>query len=196
MDKLTAAKKHFITITEHRILVREYCFRMGLYRQGMLHDLSKYTPAEFLTGVKYYQGFKSPNAAERDDKGYSGAWLHHKGRNKHHYEYWTDISTKDRIGTVGVKMPLRYVAEMLADRIAACRVYQKEAYTDRSAWDYYQINCDIITIHPETKKLLEKLLKMLAVRGEEETIRYMRYLLYVKKEYPADCLCSDRKKEN
>jgi hypothetical protein len=195
MDKLTAAKKHFITITEHRILVREYCFRMGLYRQGLLHDLSKYSPAEFMTGVLYFQGNKSPNAAERDEKGYSGAWLHHKGRNKHHYEYWTDISTKDRIGTVGVKMPLRYVAEMLADRIAACRVYQKDAYTERSAWNYYKINGDIITIHPETKLLLEKLLKMLAVRGEEETLRYMRWLVFVKKEYPADCLVSADNKE-
>ena len=196
MNKLTAAKKHFITITEHRNLVMQYCFRMGLYRQGLMHDLSKYSPAEFMTGVTYFQGNKSPNAAERDEKGYSGAWLHHKGRNKHHYEYWTDISTKERIGTVGVKMPLRYVAEMLADRIAACRVYQKEKYTDRSAWDYYKINCDIITIHPETKLLLEKLLKMLAVRGEEETLRYMRYLVFVKKEYPAECLLSDTKKES
>lgn len=188
MNKLTAAKSHFITITEHRNLVMHYCFRMGLYRQGLLHDLSKYSPDEFMTGVMYFQGNKSPNAAERDEKGYSGAWLHHKGRNKHHYEYWTDISTRERIGTVGVKMPLRYVAEMLADRIAACRVYQKEKYTDRSAWEYYLINCDIITIHPETKLLLEKLLKMLAVRGEEETLRYMRWLVFVKKEYPADCL--------
>ena len=196
MNKLTAARKHFVTITEHRNLVMQYCFRMGLYRQGLLHDLSKYSPAEFMTGVLYYQGNKSPNAAERDEKGYSGAWMHHKGRNKHHYEYWTDVNVKERIGTVGVKMPLRYVAEMLADRIAACRTYQKEAYTQRSAWNYYKINCDIITIHPETKLLLEKLLKMLAVRGEEETLRYMRYLVFVKKEYPADCLLLDTKKES
>ena len=56
------------------------CFAVGLYRQGLLHDLSKYSWEEFATGVKYYQGNRSPNAAEKEEKGYSAAWLHHKGR--------------------------------------------------------------------------------------------------------------------
>ena len=169
--------RHFKTITHHRLLVMKGCFAVGLYRQGLLHDLSKYVPEEFMTGVLYYQGNRSPNAAEREEKGYSGAWLHHKGRNKHHYEYWTDISVTDNWKITGVKMPVRYVAEMLADRMAACMVYQKEAYTDRSPWEYYRKVRDYITIHPETKALLEKLMKMLAVKGEEETFRYMRSLL-------------------
>ena len=172
-----AARQHFCTITEHRHIVRRLCFKMGLYRQGLLHDLSKYVPEEFMTGVMYYQGNRSPNAAEREAKGYSGAWLHHKGRNKHHYEYWTDISVTENWKIVGVKMPVRYVAEMLADRMAACMVYEKDAYTDRSPWEYYRKVSGYITIHPETKALLEKLMKMLAVKGEEETFRYMRQLL-------------------
>ena len=76
---------HFLTITQHKLLVMQNCFRVGLFKQGLLHDLSKYSPAEFLTGVHYYQGDRSPNAAEREEKGYSSAWLHHKGRNKHHF---------------------------------------------------------------------------------------------------------------
>ena len=108
------------------------CFRMGLYWQGLIHDLSKYSLTEFKTGVEYYQGNKSPNAAEREDKGYSEAWLHHKGRNRHHYEYWTDV-TKDRsLGIVGIKMPVKYVAEMFADRVAACKTYEKDRYTTMS----------------------------------------------------------------
>ena len=94
MGKLLVAWRHFKTITTHRILVMQGCFKMGLYWQGLTHDLSKYSPTEFMTGVRYYQGNKSPNAAEREEKGYSEAWLHHKGRNRHHYEYWTDV-TKD-----------------------------------------------------------------------------------------------------
>ena len=155
----------------------------GLYWQGLTHDLSKYSPTEFKTGIQYFQGNKSPNAAERDEKGYSEAWLHHKGRNKHHYEYWTDV-TKDRsLGIVGVKMPLRYVAEMFVDRVSACKIYQKDKYTDRSSWEYYDRTKDYITIHPETRRLLERLIKMLAVKGEDETYRYLRYLLKVKKTY-------------
>ena len=81
------AIKHFQTITKHKILVMQECFRVGLYRQGLLHDLSKYGWTEFRVGCRYYQGTRSPNNAEREDKGYSSAWLHHKGRNKHHYEF-------------------------------------------------------------------------------------------------------------
>ena len=81
---------HFCTITHHRHLVRHYCFMAGLYWQGLTHDLSKYTWPEFRVGAKYYQGTRSPNNAEREAIGYSTAWLHHKGRNKHHLEYWID----------------------------------------------------------------------------------------------------------
>ena len=85
---------HFKTITHHRHLVLRGCFRVGLYWQGLCHDLSKYSPTEFWTGVRYYQGTRSPNAAEREEKGYSEAWMHHKGRNRHHFEYWTDLNMK------------------------------------------------------------------------------------------------------
>ena len=74
--------KHFKTITHHKILVAKGCFKVGLYKQGLLHDMSKYSPTEFWVGAKYYQGTRSPNNAEREDIGYSSAWLHHKGRNK------------------------------------------------------------------------------------------------------------------
>lgn len=115
--------KHFKTITHHRRLVRRGCFRVGLYWQGLTHDLSKYSPTEFWTGVRYYQGNRSPNTAEREDKGYSEAWMHHKGRNKHHFEYWTDINPATR-QYEPVEMPRRYLAEMVMDRIAACKTYQ------------------------------------------------------------------------
>ena len=83
------------TVNSHRRLVRKYCFKLGLYRQGMMHDLSKYSPSEFIPGVKYYQdGHRSPNNAQREDEGVSKAWLHHKGRNKHHFEYWIDYQIK------------------------------------------------------------------------------------------------------
>lgn len=78
---------HFKTITAHKLLVMKYCFKIGLYKQGLLHDLSKYAPSEFLVGARYYQGTRSPNNAEREDTGVSTAWMHHKGRNKHHFEY-------------------------------------------------------------------------------------------------------------
>ena len=82
--------QHLKTVQHHRRLVRQYCFRLGLYWQGLTHDLSKFSPVEFCAGVKYFQGDRSPNDAQRRDIGYSASWLHHKGRNRHHFEYWTD----------------------------------------------------------------------------------------------------------
>lgn len=169
--------QHFKTITYHKLLVMEGCFKVGLYKQGLLHDLSKYTPTEFFVGAKYYQGTRSPNNAEREEKGYSSAWLHHKGRNKHHYEYWMDYSMKEVPGGMApAQMPVKYVIEMFMDRIAASKVYQKEAYTDSSPLQYYLSGIEKapILLHPVTKRQLEKLLHMLAERGEDATFAYIR----------------------
>ena len=129
-DKITLSKitGHFVTITHHRHLVRKNCFKMGLYWQGLVHDLSKYTPAEFLIGARCYQGTRSPNAREREIRGYSTSWLHHKGRNKHHFEYWIDFFKKNEYGDgiVPVPMPDKYIAEMMADRVAASMIYRGE----------------------------------------------------------------------
>ena len=172
---LSNAVKHFKTITKHRNLVMVHCFRAGIPVQGLLHDLSKYSPSEFIVGMKYYQGDHSPNDAERADKGYSSAWMHHKGRNKHHFEYWTDYYTKTHT-VEPVEMPMKYVIEMFCDRVAACKVYRKDTYTDSSPLEYLEGHGTKIPIHPETLKVLHSLLKMLAEQGEAKTFRYIRHL--------------------
>lgn len=168
------ALKHFRTITKHKILVMKECFRVGLYRQGLLHDLSKYSWTEFRVGCRYYQGNRSPNNAEREDKGCSSAWLHHKGRNKHHYEYWIDYGLDGSAGLTGMKMPVRYVVEMFLDRIAASKVYKGDQYKDSDPLEYYLNGKAGELMHTETRELLEKLLRMLAEQGEEKTYRYIR----------------------
>ena len=173
-------KEHFQTITYHRKLVREGCFKVGLYWLGLPHDLSKFSPTEFLVGAKYFQGDRSPNNAEKEAKGYSSSWLHHKGRYKHHLEYWMDYTmpgTSDQL-LEGVKMPVRYVVEMFMDRIAACKVYQKDAYTDASPLEYHERSKRVKQImHPETIALIEKLMKMLAEEGEKKTFAYTRKIV-------------------
>lgn len=174
---LEKAWGHLKTITRHHNLVCMYCFRAGLFGQGLVHDMSKLSPAEFLVGVRHYQGKRSPNNAEREEKGVSEAWLHHKGRNKHHYEYWIDYSQdpEDERALCGARMPRRYVAEMIFDRVSACRVYQGDAYTDASALEYFLKGRDRAWfIHPVTKRQMEFLLRMWAEKGEEHTIRYIR----------------------
>ncbi len=166
--------EHLRTVNRHRRLVRKACFAVGLYRQGLCHDLSKYTPVEFLVGAKYYQGDHSPNEAERLEKGYSAAWLHHKGRNKHHLEYWIDYSPAGDHALVGCRMPEKYVVEMFCDRMAASKTYQGAAYTDASPWEYYQRSREHYLLHPESQELLERLLLLLREQGEEATFRHIR----------------------
>ena len=177
------AWRHFKTITHHRWLVRRGCFRVGLYWQGLTHDLSKYSPTEFSVGIRYFQGNRSPNGAEREDKGYSEAWMHHKGRNRHHWEYWTDMLPGTR-HYEAVPMPRRYLAEMVMDRIAACKVYQGDAYTDASPLVYLLKSREKIMMHPQTLQELEYLLTMLRDHGEKGTFSYIKNEFLAGKPFP------------
>ncbi|MGI6107626.1 MAG: DUF5662 family protein [Lachnospiraceae bacterium] len=168
---------HLHTINHHKWLVTAMCIHVGLVRQGLAHDLSKYSPVEFIPGVKYWQGDRSPINAEKHAIGYSAGWLHHKGRNRHHFEYWIDYAPDPGNGLVGMKMPKKYVAEMAIDRICASRNYQKDKYTKRSALEYYLRGRKGMLIHPETQFLLEYLLTMTAEQGEEACCQYMKHVL-------------------
>lgn len=175
--------QHFKTITHHRHLVLRGCFRVGLYWQGLTHDLSKYSLTEFWTGARYYQGNRSPNAAEREDKGYSEAWMHHKGRNRHHYEYWTDMNPETR-RYEPVPMPRRYLVEMVMDRRAACMTYQGKAYTCGSPAAYFERSRERELMHPKTRQELGFLLTMLRDEGEEKTFRYLKDSVLTGKPFP------------
>lgn len=164
---------HFRTITRHRYVVMQHCFRAGIPLQGLLHDLSKYTPAEFIPGARFFQGTRSPNEAEREQNGFSSAWMHHKGRNRHHFEYWTDYNPKTRT-MEPVPMPTRYIIEMFCDRVAASKVYRGAQYVNSDPLDYYHLGTKTRKIHPQTAKQLHFLLKMLAERGEDDTFAYIR----------------------
>lgn len=148
------------------------CFRCGLYKQGLLHDLSKYSFVEFWSGVKYYQGNRSPIDREKELKGYSLGWLHHKGRNKHHWEYWLDNAAN---GVRAVEMPVNYVVEMFCDRIAASQIYQKEKYTDASAYEYLKRGYQHVIMHENTLVLIEDLLLRVKESGLDAAISYIRH---------------------
>lgn len=167
-------KGHLKTINSHKWLVMIHCFKVGLYKQGLLHDLSKYSLTEFIPGIIYYQGNRSPNNAQREAEGCSKAWLHHKGRNKHHFEYWIDYVANSDVGLSGMPMPVEYVVEMFCDRVAATKIYNKEKYKDSDALRYYLKENAHYVIHKDADKLLHKLLLMLANKGESYTFLYIR----------------------
>lgn len=173
--------KHFCTITHHRWKVRSHCFRVGLYWRGLTHDLSKYSPTEFWTGAKYYQGTRSPNSYERELYGYSAAWMHHKGRNRHHFEYWTDYGVSGE-GIIGVEMPKKYVAEMFCDRLAASKVYRGQDFQPGDPYQFFQYGKEKrLLMHPATSELLETILIVLRDQGEDAAFDYVRREVLGKK---------------
>ena len=172
---------HLKTVSRHRRLVRKYCFRLGLYQQGLAHDLSKYSPTEFWAGVKYFQGDHSPNDAQRKAHGCSASWMHHKGRNRHHFEYWTDYSM-DGSGITGVEMPKKYVAEMFCDRLAASKVYRGGSFDPGDPYKFFLRGKEKrLLIHPATSALLEKILLVLRDEGEDAAFDYVRREVLGKK---------------
>lgn len=162
---------HLSTITRHKYLVGKLCFACGLYKQGLLHDLSKYSWVEFSAGVKYFQGNRSPIEKEKEMIGYSKGWLHHKGRNKHHWEYWVDGSMN---GVFGTKMPVNYVVEMLCDRIAATMIYYPDRKDTKGALEYFMRNQHNYCMHEESKQLLRKMLEMYADTDWKTTVAYIK----------------------
>ena len=164
---------HLKTITHHRHLVMRSCFRAGIGLQGLKHDLSKYAWTEFIPGVRFYAGDHSPTESERKKYGYSAAWMHHKGRNRHHFEYWTDYSMA-QMRYVPVPMPRRYMAEMICDRIAASKIYNGERYTDACPLAYLQRGKMHDHMHPDTQALLARFLTQLRDEGEDAMFASLR----------------------
>ena len=126
MIKIKNIFRHIKTVSTHKYYVAKYCFKAGLYWQGIIHDYTKFSPIEFWESVKYYQGTRSPIAACKEENGYSAAWLHHKGITRHHYEFWQDCFDG---GTVHLEMPYKYALEMLCDNIAANQTYNKGTFS-------------------------------------------------------------------
>lgn len=165
--------RHFNTVTKHKHMVFVHCIKAGIPWRGFLHDMSKFSRTEFFAGVKYFTGDRSPTEFERRENGYSLAWMHHKGRNRHHFEYWTDYNpiTKQ---IEPIKMPIKYVKEMFCDRVAAGKVYLGKKYTDENPIQYFLGGSAKNNMHQETAQLLECWLRMLKEHGEKTAFREIR----------------------
>ena len=161
---IKAELKHLRTVAKHRWVVLQQCARCGYFWQGLTHDLSKLSRAEFASSARYFQGDRSPIEAEKAAQGYSAAWLHHKGRNPHHWEYWTDFDEWDG-HVIANKIPYRYVVEMVCDWIGAGMVYSQDKWTQSEPLDYYDKVRKGRHFHEETEILLRFFLEVIKDYG-------------------------------
>lgn len=126
---------HLSTICKHKYWVFHYCRRAGIIWQGITHDLSKFSPVEFWEGVKYWQGNRSPIDACKEVNGYSTAWMHHKGRNRHHVSYWVDDLLH---GGRAIEMPGKYFVEMICDYLGAGKAYLGKNFTYKKELEWWE----------------------------------------------------------
>ena len=162
---------HLKTVMTHRHYVFRFCCRVGIPWQGLVHDLSKFTPAEFRPSVRYYQGTSSPIGAERREKGYSMAWLHHKARNKHHWEYWVEF--RDDGSIYLVKIPMKYVKEMICDWLSAGKTYSGKNWQQGFPLEYFTNHESYYKLNPETKAFALKVLEMIRDEGEDKALDWL-----------------------
>lgn len=169
--------KHLKTVCKHKFYVAKYCFKAGLYWQGLVHDLSKFSPTEFFESVRYYQGTRSPIDACKEANGMSMAWLHHKGRNKHHYEYWQDNFDK---GTTHLTMPFKYALEMICDYLAAGNAYNGKKFTLQNELEWWKNKTkNKIAMSNETFDFVDIMMNTMAKENNVDAIRRGRaYNIY------------------
>ena len=167
--------RHFITVSKHRHEVFKQCWACGIGWRGLVHDLSKYGFTEFVPSAKYFQGDRSPIAAEKEAIGYSKAWLHHKGHNKHHWEYWTDFAEDGTI--IANKMPVKYVIEMVCDWIGAGKVYSNKKWTQAEPLNYYMKVRKGRHFHTDTEILIMVMLGIINDKGLDAFHKYARQML-------------------
>lgn len=165
---------HLKTIIIHKHYVFINCCKAGIIWRGIKHDLSKFYPIEFGESIKYYTGTRSPIDNCKDAKGYSMAWLHHKGRNTHHYEYWVDYLDK---GGIPIQMPYKDALEMVCDYLAAGMVYSKNAGKEFSYKDEYdgfwktKSIDNPIAMHPQTKMFVTLMLRRMKKENSNDCLR-------------------------
>lgn len=172
--------KHLKTVLKHKACVAHYCFMCGLYIQGICHDLSKFSIVEFFESVKYYQGTSSPINECKKVNGYSNAWFHHRGRNKHHWEYWVDDFEK---GMIPKKMPFRYVLEMVCDFLGAGRAYMGKDFTIDAEYEWWLDKRTKAKMHSDVMTVLDKMFAQMKKHGIERVLKNKKYIRKIKTWY-------------
>lgn len=149
--------KHWLYLSyvlRHKWFVMLACFRRGLIWQGIFHDLSKFTPGEWIPYANFFYGPRSKTRTQTEGErvAFDTAWLRHQHRNPHHWQHW--VLREDNGGTKTLPMPLRYIKEMLADWEGAGRaITGKVEYVS-----WYMKNRSNILLHPDTERQVHLML--------------------------------------
>ena len=180
--------RHTKLVLRHKWIVFKLCCKVGIPWRGFMHDWSKFSPEEFWESVKYYDGHKSPIIVCKKHNGYSKAWLHHKGRNKHHPEYWIDSSLPEK----AIIMPYQYAAEMVCDKMAAGIIYNGPNWTRETQLNYYLKERKTSVVHPQIDQFLLEVFTQVSQNGIDKTFTKKN----IKSLYEKYCIRMEKLDEN
>ena len=169
--------KHTKLITHHKWVVFKLCCKIGEPWRGFMHDWSKYSPTEFIESVKYYNGTHSPITEAKKANGYSKAWLHHKGRNRHHAEYWVDESAENKTPII----PYKFAAEMICDKLSAGMTYMGDKFTKEYELEYWKKEQEKIRMNPKMKQYVTEVLTQVAENGIDKALTKQNVRVIYKK---------------
>lgn len=167
-------KRYFTYVCRHKYYVWKACFRMWLYWQWIIHDLSKFLPCEYMSYMRY---FSLGDKSDETKKQFDYSWNHHLKNNKHHRQYW--ILLNDDGSTKALDMPEKYIKEMLCDWRWVGRAFMKDA--DRYKYDaaprhevynWYCKNRHKMQLSDSTRNYVESFLQKHRMTDEKNFVRY------------------------
>lgn len=150
-------------LLRHKWYVLCECKHQNILWRGLVHDLSKFLPSEFIPYRDWFYGdygcnFDKDNPAWYEKfehslvKGrFENAWLKHQKRNKHHFQYWVLINDSD--GIKPLRMPYKYQRELFADWVGAGQAITGDRY---NIVGWYQKNKDKMIIENVTRQWIER----------------------------------------
>ena len=161
---------HIKTVFKHKWVVFKLCVKAGIPWQGITHDLSKFSIEELKESIKYYTGTRSPLALAKEKNGYSLAWIHHAGRNKHHYQYWYDYEAPNQTP----QMPYKYIVELICDSFAAGMIYKGKEWTKEYQLSYWNRTKGRAKITDELRNMLDEVYTTVAKEGLDSVVNKKR----------------------
>lgn len=137
---------YFKYLLKHKYWVAHMLFQRKLFIQGIMHDMSKFKPREFIKYAEHLSTNKKLDIKE--------TWVNHIHVNKHHWQYWVLLS--DEGNMQALEMPENYVIEMIADWYSTTICEKGFDRLQENVFRWYMERKDKLFLHQKTRQFLEE----------------------------------------
>lgn len=158
--------EYFLYVVRHKWYVMMMCFRFKLYWRGIVHDMSKFLPSEFIPYANYFGCLQDVSKGSPTDIKFQKAWKLHYNRNDHHPEGWFRHRASYLYDYMSPPFDLKDMSdsdllEMIADWYGAGAAQGKRSPSDdvfREVRKWYDQNHKKIKINNASRAFVEYLI--------------------------------------